>query len=288
MDATLPPSGEIAFRYEDFAQDGRPLMRALAPALGAVWRHQVGNDEGAAKVRAAGIVPILTRIEMELTEDSFSPFAPGQVSGRGDLLAADVAPGEHARVLFDIRARVDARTGHALLPRGESQTRTVGTLLGEHVLTRLFAKEGERRVDAAQLAALGVQPASSRTWEPPQSIVVPRPGLVPEGGGFVRDAVPFVFGLVHTDANQHVNSLVYPQLFEEAVLRRLRALGRNEPRLARSLVIGYRKPSFAGETTRIDVALFAGDGGRVTALGRFSGEGEDDPARARVYVRLEL
>jgi hypothetical protein len=286
-DDTLLPAGELYFRYEDFAQDGRPLLRALPPSLGAVWRTQINGDAAAQRLRAAGIIPILTRIEIDLGDDSFAPFRPGEVSGKGALSAADVPAGEYARVLFDLHGRVEARTGHALLPHGPSETRVVGTLLGEHVLTRLFAEKGARRVEAADLAPLGIAVEKTRVWRPPQSIVVAPDGAAPLTPGFVRDPVPTVFGLMHTDANQHVNSLVYPQLFEEAVLRRLASLGRDVKVVARNLRVGYRKPSFAGETVAIDVALFE-RAGRTLAVGRFVGAGEDDPERARVYVRMEL
>ena len=65
------------------------------------------------------------------------------------------------------------------------------------------------------------------------------------------DETLIVFGLVHTDSNQHVNSLVYMRLFEEAVLRRFAALGLPEPVLARRLEIAYRKPCFAGDRMHV-------------------------------------
>ena len=40
---------------------------------------------------------------------------------------------------------------------------------------------------------------------------------------------PVVFGVVHTDSNHHVNSLVYFRLFEEAALRRFAQLGAATP-----------------------------------------------------------
>ena len=61
------------------------------------------------------------------------------------------------------------------------------------------------------------------------------------------DPTPLPLGLAHTDANQHVNSLVYPRLFEEAVLRRLATLGKPTALLTRRAEVAFRKPAFAGE-----------------------------------------
>lgn len=278
--------GELTFRYEDFAQDGRPLLGVLPPSLGSVWRHELEKQPESQALRAAGILPILTRIEIDLSSDSFSPNLSGRVLGRGDLLRAEVPAGEHARVLCDVRTRVVAPTGHALLPHDGSEPREVGTLLGEHVLTRLFAEKDHRRVAPDDLPAVGITLPPARPWQPPQAIVTVEPEATPIAG-FQHDPMPQALGLMHTDANQHVNSLVYPHLFEAAVLRRLRALGRDHRVSARSLRIGYRKPSFAGEAISIDLALFE-RGERLVAVGRFFGEGEADPDRARVYIRLEL
>ncbi|HEX4353188.1 MAG TPA: hypothetical protein VHZ95_09745, partial [Polyangiales bacterium] len=54
-------------------------------------------------------------------------------------------------------------------------------------------------------------------------------------------------GLTHTDANQHVNSLVYARVFEEATLRRFHALGERAALLGCRLELNYRKPCFAGD-----------------------------------------
>ena len=94
---------------------------------------------------------------------------------------------------------------------------------------------------------------------------------------------------MHTDSNQHVNSLVYPRLFEEAALRRLAASGRSTAVLARSLRIAYRRPSFAGESLRVFVRAYEGDRG-VTCTGYFFGA-DDDPSRtdrARAFIQMRF
>jgi acyl-CoA thioesterase FadM len=69
-----------------------------------------------------------------------------------------------------------------------------------------------------------------------------------------------VFGLVHTDSNMHVNSLVYLRVFEEAALRRFATLGRGASLLGRTLDIAYRKPCFAGQTMRVVQQAFEEQG----------------------------
>src|SRR5262249_13181357 len=81
----------------------------------------------------------------------------------------------------------------------------------------------------------------------------------------------FVFGLAHTDSNQHVNSLVYPRLFQDAALRRFAAHGLDTRVLAQRLEIAYRKPCFAGERAKILLRAFVA-GGKPGAVGAFVSE----------------
>ena len=72
------------------------------------------------------------------------------------------------------------------------------------------------------------------------------------GRGYLSQSeLPLTFGLVHTDSNMHVNSLVYLRLFEEAALRRFAELGRGVNVLGRTMDIVYRKPCFAGQTMHV-------------------------------------
>ncbi len=83
------------------------------------------------------------------------------------------------------------------------------------------------------------------------------------------DATPIAFGLAHTDSNRHVNSLVYPRLFEDAAMRRFAALGKLKPAvLSRHAEAAFRKPCFAGETYAVALQAFT-LGGRLGAAGSF-------------------
>ncbi|HEY2736341.1 MAG TPA: hotdog domain-containing protein, partial [Polyangiales bacterium] len=89
---------------------------------------------------------------------------------------------------------------------------------------------------------------------------------------FVVDECPIQFGLTHTDANQHVNSLVYARLFEEAALRRLHALGEGTALLGRRIELNYRKPCFAGDRMRFAVRSYRRQG-ELGATGFLAPEG---------------
>jgi hypothetical protein len=86
---------------------------------------------------------------------------------------------------------------------------------------------------------------------------------VEEAEALLSDASPslaeeHVFRAMHTDSNQHVNSLVYPRLFEEAIHRALLARGLaadSSKLLARSVELRYRKPFFLCESTALRMEL---------------------------------
>jgi hypothetical protein len=104
------------------------------------------------------------------------------------------------------------------------------------------------------------------------------------------DPVPITFGLVHTDSNMHVNSLVYLRMFEEAALRRLAQLGKGSAVLGRTLDIAYRKPCFAGQTMFVVEQAFEQNGklGMAAALVEAKDAENEDAlknARPHVYAR---
>jgi len=172
----------------------------------------------------------------------------------------------------------------------------VGRVYAEHVFTRPFAPPGQRRVTHLDFEGAPVVSETRPALAPPETLAT-----VPDGGraldrSLVVDAVPIVFGVVHTDGNMHVNSLAYLRIFEEASLRRLVALGLGASRLGRQLEIAYRKPCFAGQNLRVMLQAFE-HGDRLGAAGVLVdaadvAEGAQDDAsiraRARAVVRIEL
>jgi len=89
------------------------------------------------------------------------------------------------------------------------------------------------------------------------------------------------FTLDQTDANQHVNSLVYIRSFLDAAQRRLAATGQPLKLRSRAVDIAYRKPCFAGDRVRAHLRLFD-LAGAVGAAGSFVG----DDGKPRCYVRV--
>ena len=91
--------------------------------------------------------------------------------------------------------------------------------------------------------------------------------------------------LDQTDANQHINSLVYVRVFVDAAQRRLASGGHPLRVRTSALDIAYRKPCFAGDRVRVHVRLFAeaATPGAIGAAGYITAAGDDKP---RCYVRV--
>lgn len=290
MEREYRPAGTLQLRYEDISQDGRALLNSIPPALGAVWRTLLAEVPDAEVLQRRGILPILSRIRIDVTEHVVSPFRPCSVTGYGEQLRG--VADDYTRVLFNVHARISAKGGHAFFPGASSDTDLVGTMFAEHVFTRPFAPREQRRVVPADILAAGLLIEAECPFERASTVIAEPEGATPIDAAFVRGDVPLAMGLMHTDANQHVNSLTYPRLFEEALLRRLSALGRPLAVRARSLTIGYRRPSFAGDVLRVDTRLYERPAhgtqpAQIEALGVFAGLTEARES-GRVFVRLLL
>jgi hypothetical protein len=239
IEAPTPPeqagaTSRLHLRFEDISQDGQVLLEVMPHALGAaVWRPRVAQDPDVQACMAQGIIPILSRYVIEGTAGPFDLMSPVQATGRHAL-----AETEDGRVVVNMWADLEAPTLGRLAPAGR--------VFGEHTMTRLFAAPDKRRVRRADLpTSIGPLPRHE-----------PRPVAAEEG--MTPDDVPVVFGLVHTDSNKHVNSLVYLRLFEEAVLRRLGASARTL--ISRRIEIVYRKPCFAGDRMRVHTKTLEQEG----------------------------
>jgi hypothetical protein len=264
--------GEISLRFEDVTQDGRLRLEPLTASLNVVWRDELSRHPLSPKFREEGIIPITTRFLVESRPGPFAFENPVEVEGNWDVARTVDANGATNRFLMLMRTQLFAPLGRTNLPPpDDAGTRaSVGSVLAEHVFTRPFAEPNERRV--TDLGEAG-RDAKVIDWAEPKALL---------DGPVVVDEVPVVFGLTHTDSNQHVNALTYPRLFEEAVLRRL---GRGDL-LARRLDVRYRKPSFAGD--RLSLALNVSErDGRVSASGVFFEPGTE-PTAGRVFLHLTL
>jgi hypothetical protein len=253
--------GRAPLRYEDVAQDGRIRLTSLAHFLGlALWRYAVAKSEPAHIAGRQGILPILTRLAFEGGPGPHSVRRPIEARGCYQLAHSVDDAGQPNRILLNMWVTMTgtASRTHGPPPPNAGATLIAGRVFGEHVFTRPFAARQERQVLA--LPGLDGVPPVRYTWRHSEDLAALPPGATPLDEELVADETPIVFGLTHSDANHHVNSLVYPILFENAALRRFHALGQSTLLLADSLEIAYRKPCFAGEAYRIHLRAFTEDG----------------------------
>jgi hypothetical protein len=162
-------------------------------------------------------------------------------------------------------------------PDGAGTPTFAGRVYAEHTVTRPFASTPEeRRVRPDELGDAPGVPGPRVDAVDPASVEAVPEGARPLDDAPRAEAAPLVFGLMHTDSNQHVNSLVYLRAFEEAALRRLAEHGLRGPRIATRIEAAYRKPCFAGEAVRIELCAYEHEG-RYGAVGRFVPDGGGRP-----------
>lgn len=271
----------IPHRYEDVAQDGRLLLELASRGIGeVVWQQLIANLPNRDTFRETGIVPILTRMMIVGGEGPFSVNAA--IEGQGTYAIARTGS---SRVYVDMWATLTARHGSTwdtTPDRGGAPVTALATF-AEHVMTKLFAPPSERRVTSLP----GVEvPERDFTLVDLQHELAPPPNAELLDAALRPDPQPFVFGLRHTDSNQHVNSLVYPRLFEEAVLRRLHEHGRSTTLLATEVDCAYRKPCFAGDAVRYWLQAFVLDG-QPGAVGVLLPDGASpESAKPNTFVRI--
>jgi acyl-CoA thioesterase FadM len=283
-------TGQVPIRFEDITQDGRLALEGLAPAIGeVVWRKLLIGSPFLEALRAHQAVPILTRVVIEGGDGPFSTTGPLEATGTYDVAHVASDAGEVERILLDmwIDATLPIGRNYGPPPERAGERIPAGRFFGEHVLTRLFAPPDQRKVTHLDGAPVGRR----RAWVTPESVGALPDGAVPLDELRI-DPTPIAFGLAHTDSNQHVNSLVYPRLFEDAALRRFATLGKLKPAvLSRHAEAAFRKPCFAGETYAIALQTFTLEG-KIGAVGKFvsSADARSDAtlaaAKAHCFVRM--
>ena len=252
-------TGVVGMRFEDITQDGMLKVGGMPHALGMIgFRKLFAPTPLNRRTREQGIVPILSTLHMEGRE---GPVAVGNefpVEASYEV-GHSLAPDESVdRIMLNMRAEVRGTRGvtHGPQPEGAGDLILAGRVYAEHVFTRPWGPREERQVRSLDLGQGPFVPPAVIPFRPPVELLTP-PAPVRWEGDEVRDPTPLCFGMSHTDSNQHVNSLIYPQLFEDAVLRALAARGEDiAPLLVRSISLGFRKPCFAGEQVRIALRLF--------------------------------
>ena len=285
-------TGSMPLRYQDVAQDGRLRLVALSPSVGAVvWRSTIHASPLAKAMREDGVVPILTRLVME---GGGGPISVGHsLEGHGalDLAHATDASGHVAKILANMWVEVSGPIGrtHSPPPERAGERVVVGRIFAEHVLSRLFAPPERRKVLSLTVPGWPEIPPRRYAWREVED-VLPVPADAAALEPVPRAvALPTVFSLGDTDSNQHVNSLVYPRIFEEAAIRRLHELGvSTRTLLLRGLDVAFRKPCFAGDVMRIVLQAYRwGDGyGAGVALVPETATAGSSPSRPHCCARL--
>lgn len=280
---------EFHLRYADVDQTGALKFSALPLALERCgWDEVMRRDEPMERLaREHGMLAILTRFRMRC---GGGPIAvTDKVEGRGAFDWSHTVDDNDTvnRILFTIHASLAGRAGltHGDAPANAGERIELGSIEAEHVFTRPFANAAGRRVTALpDGCGLPSVPERRSPWRVPARLATP-PNDARRLDREPRLARRVLFGLTHTDSNRHVNSLVYPALFEEMVLERLHELGVATGELQlRELEIAYRKPCFAGERVEVMVqALRSGD--RFGAVGSFVPLDRED-RRPHCYVQV--
>lgn len=283
--ATQRNEALVPLRYEDVAQDGRLMLTPMTTGLGdVIWRGLLAQHAGARTMERSGIVPILSRLAITAGADGpISVHHRIRARGGYTLAHATGPTGEVERLYLlmrlDLEGQVDVT--HGPKPKDAGTTLALGEVLAEHVFTRPFAEPAKRKVLSLE-GVPDMPPLPPLVWRSPSTADVL---ALPPGAAWLEDApkpsAPITFRSAHTDANLHVNSLVYPRLFETAILSRLDELGvaHTDRLLARSLDATWRKPSFAGDTVHFLLRAFATAEGHHGATGVLT-SGEEPRPRA--------
>jgi len=259
-------TAELKPRYEDIAQDGRVQLTTMMPGLGAIWRV-LGSAKQMESFRNQGVLPILRRLVMIGEEGPFSVSAPIDFIGEWRFAREE---GGGDRLFLNMWLEARAPIGNTLgpTPPRDAERVLLGRAYAEHVITRPFASTAaERKVTKLDIPGLPELPEDTQPYEEAEALIA---GHVLERG---RERL---FAKMHTDSNQHVNSLVYPRLFEETAIKRMadaQLVEKPEQLLARRLEVRYRKPFFAGDRAVIGYHgkfVSTHQSHRAAAIGAFS------------------
>lgn len=288
-------AGPFSLRYEDVVQDGRLKLEPVTHSVGAaIWRRALDNHPLVQRLLGDRILPILSRLSVEAGGGPVAVRLPVQARGTFQMVRT-VDAEDRIRLRLDMWGELCALPGltHGPAPDEGAEPGTVGRMIAEHVLTRPFDPPEARQVDEIPGGLPEDVPMHDARWRAPTTALELPRGAKPIDDAFALDPCPIVFGLGHTDSNQHVNSLVYPRLLEEAALRRFHSLGLRTDVLARYVDLAFRKPCFAGDRMRIMLRAYR-LGDEVGVVGAFITAGEAITAgpapsdRAHCYARMQF
>lgn len=259
---------ELFPRYEDVTQDGRVVLTTLMPGVGvSVWRELLAKTPAFERFLAQGILPILRRlVVVEGEPGPFSVNAPIGFEGTFRLAREEGGDRLFVNMWVDAFAPLGSTLGPP--PPKDAPRVLAGRIFAEHVVTRPFAPPAERRVTRLDVPGIPEVPEDTHRFEPAEALVA---------GRTLERAAEIRFGMMHTDSNQHVNSLVYPRMFEEALVAR----HRDPALLVRGFDMRWRKPFFAGDDATLAVAC---DG--ESGAGTFAPASSADRASCAIVATL--
>ncbi len=274
--------GDLPLRYEDVTQTGQLVLEALPTAVGTVTWQRLFADLGERGQQPSDVIPILTRL---VIHSLGGPLSVGpSLSGKGTYALAHSrgADGEIERLFLNMWVELTGIIGntHGFWVEGAGDPVVAGRVFAEHVFTRPFAPPEGRKVTSLSSPNFPAVPPDAYDWRSPETVLSDVPADTEWlDADYVADPLPLVFSVMHTDSNQHVNSLVYPRVFEEAAIRRLHAHGITKS-FARYAELVFRKPCFAGEVIHLHLQA-----ARSVVRGYFAAPGEPRH-KARAFVRL--
>lgn len=243
---------ELGMRYEDVCQDGRLRIDGVWPPMGRILWGDARLGAPFARLGEQGIRSVLARVVIHVENVPVSPRVRVLNRVRYQLGYTLDPRGEVGRILLNTWLRTESAPKKSA---GGSRA-LVARAYGQHVFTRPGAPKGQHRVLRLDDPALPPIP-ETRALLPPASDLLE----APSGATFVDeeprpDVAPLVFGLSHTDLNQHVNFLTYPRCVEDAALRRFAELEPGRALLGRGIELYYLKPCFAGDRMRVVLRAF--------------------------------
>jgi hypothetical protein len=201
--------------------------------------------------------------------------------------------GQVERLVVNMWCSVFGPAGHthgfALPNAGERLS--AGRAFAEHVFTRPFDPPETRRVTEVDFPGFPPVFEERHEWQSPETLLQLPEGATWLDDSFRLDTAPMVFGSDRTDANMHVNSLVYPRIFIDAALRRLWDQDKRGALRAEAAEVAFRKPSFAGERIHIALRTFTlGEklGAALMLIGDYEAQKPIELAKPRTFARIRF
>ncbi|MCP4449569.1 MAG: hypothetical protein GY811_30185 [Myxococcales bacterium] len=275
----------ISMRYEDVAQDGRLMTIGMPHALTSLWRESV-QAMPIWEARKVGIMPILAQMWARGTDERIHVGKPSHCEGAAMLAHTADKEGNVERILLDMHAKIYATRGSVLGPKPAEAGELVvaGEVYARHVFTRLFAKPGSRRVHKLEVPGGPAVPECQVDWIDEGAMLPAMPGCNWLDDEATASSYEPLFAPHHCDSNQHVNSLVYPRLFEDAAQQRFAESDAGSEKLSREVALSFRRPFFAGQRAQMQLRAFK-MGEEIGCIGAFVGHG--DKTHCSVSMRFK-